>query len=462
MSYCVVLNVFSINFYEVAVSVDFVWNQGRIVRNDQQFASSCEVSVCVVEFVEGISFCIHFASDSFVVSCAEVEVHCFAFVHFNGEECFISEVKYCNAVAFFYFPETWFGSVVCPIEGNFTNVSVFVFTGNPNFVGLLCFVVVVSYVYVVFQSFRSCGLPLILESDLEVYSVWHDFLCIFVVGSVIGSCSFVQFSFLNQFSNASGFFDQVDGPVLVDVASVVTIFYNFTRVNWFACRIVSTIYTFQVNCYVSVSAIHSSCLFELINIGVTSCANIVSFTIFSNFSIFAIIFYFSWDVFNINFSKMDICCTFFCWQPTYEICCSIIVGTRYIPFVTILPESSLAELYINNVNFNACYSIQFIVAFVVNVIIFYLIISVQRHPDNIAWFEVYCFVIVEFCSGFFNQFAVFVCYKQGTIKLEVVWPISLFIGACAVGNSKSVSAHAKYHSRSHSYGKYFFHSLSSS
>ena len=97
-----------------------------------------------------------------------------------------------------------------------------------------------------------------------------------------------------------------------------------------------------------------------------------------------------------------------------------------------------------------------------NYIINFLVVSVQRHPDNVTWFEINVFFIVD-CGGcFFNDVAVFVCYKQFTIKFEVAWPISLVIRACAVLDSESVSAHAQYHSRSHSYGKYFFHSLSSS
>src|SRR5699024_3026434 len=43
----VVLNVFSVNLYKVAVLVDFVRNQGGVVGNDDQFASSGEVSVVV-------------------------------------------------------------------------------------------------------------------------------------------------------------------------------------------------------------------------------------------------------------------------------------------------------------------------------------------------------------------------------------------------------------------------------
>lgn len=45
MSDSVVLNVFSVNLYKVAVLVDFVRNQGGVVGNDDQFAGSGEVSI---------------------------------------------------------------------------------------------------------------------------------------------------------------------------------------------------------------------------------------------------------------------------------------------------------------------------------------------------------------------------------------------------------------------------------
>ena len=114
------------------------------------------------------------------------------------------------------------------------------------------------------------------------------------------------------------------------------------------------------------------------------------------------------------------------------------------------------------VQFDSVDSFNFVFAFTPVSVIGQLIISVQRHPDNVAWFEVNGFVIVQLGGSFFNDVAVFVGYKQFTIKFEVVRPISLVVRASAVGNSKSVSAHAKYHSRSQCYGKYFFHSLSSS
>ena len=50
------------------------------------------------------------------------------------------------------------------------------------------------------------------------------------VREVIVLGSFVQFSFFYQVSNAGGFFDQVDGPVLVNVAGVVTVAILFNNV----------------------------------------------------------------------------------------------------------------------------------------------------------------------------------------------------------------------------------------
>ena len=111
---------------------------------------------------------------------------------------------------------------------------------------------------------------------------------------------------------------------------------------------------------------------------------------------------------------------------------------------------------------NIADSIYIVFAFRPVSVIGQLIVSVQRHPDNVTWFEVNVFVVVQLGGSFLNDVAVFVGYKQFTIKFEVVRPISLVIGSAVVGNSKSVSAHAKYHSRSQCYGKYFFHSLSSS
>ena len=116
-----------------------------------------------------------------------------------------------------------------------------------------------------------------------------------------------------------------------------------------------------------------------------------------------------------------------------------------------------------NVQSNCCSSNFILTVFnsTINSVNF-LIISVQRHPDNVTWFEINCFIGVDVGCCFFDDITVFVCYKEGTFKCKTFWPRSCVVGTAIVGDSKSVSAHAQYHSRSHSYGKYFFHSLSSS
>ena len=91
-----------------------------------------------------------------------------------------------------------------------------------------------------------------------------------------------------------------------------------------------------------------------------------------------------------------------------------------------------------------------------------LIVGIQRHPDNVTWLEVNRLAVVQLGGGFLNDVTIFVGYKQLAIELEVGRPVCFVIRASAILNSKSVSAHAQYHSRSQCYGKYFFHSLSSS
>ena len=91
-----------------------------------------------------------------------------------------------------------------------------------------------------------------------------------------------------------------------------------------------------------------------------------------------------------------------------------------------------------------------------------LIVGIQRHPDNVTWLEVNRLAVVQLGGGFLNDVTIFVSYKQLAIELEVGRPVCFVIRASAILNSKSVSAHAQYHSRSQCYGKYFFHSLSSS
>ena len=251
MSDCVIFYVFSVNCNKVAVFVDFVRNQSFVIGNDYQFACAREGRVALVEFVEGVSVSVHFASDCFVVSSFEVEVHGFAFVHFNGEECFVSEVEYSYA-GFFCFPQSRFVSIVGPSEVNFSGFWS-VFTGNPNFVGLVG-TIVVRNVYVVLHSLVGNSLPLFLQSNFEVYSFWHDFIGVFAVRSVVFSGSFVQFSFFYQVSNAGGFFNQVDGPVLVDVAGVVTVTNFYATIFyfidvWFTDNVISTINFCKVNSY---------------------------------------------------------------------------------------------------------------------------------------------------------------------------------------------------------------------
>ena len=242
MSDSVVLNVFSVHLYKVAILVDFVRNQRGVVGNDDQFASSGEVSVVVVEFVEGVSLSIHLASDCFVVSGGQVEVHGLAGVHLYGEECFVSEIENSGAVfALLNLPQLSLSSVVGPGEVNIFPIVVYIGTRYPNFVGLVVLVVVVSNVYVVGQGLFVNGLPLVLQSDLEVYTVWSDLIGVVLVGVVIVGGSFVQLSLLDQLSNTAGFLDQVDGPVLVDVASVDNIIFIGAIPDWFADFIIGAL-----------------------------------------------------------------------------------------------------------------------------------------------------------------------------------------------------------------------------
>ena len=457
MSYCVVLNIVSFNCNEVAVFVDFVWNQGSIVRNDHQSASSGEVSVFVVEFEEGISFCIHFASDSFVVSCAEVEVHCFAFVHFYCEECFVSEIE-SSCAAFFSFPDSCFGSVVCPLEVNCLGCWS-IFTGNPYLVGLVTSIV--SYVYIVFHVYGVFQFPFFLQGNFYVYAIYNEVFCVFAVGFNIYWSSFVEFSFFNDLFSITSIFDQVDGPVLVDVASVVVVRCNFISIDWFADRFISTINAFFNYSDVSIfCTLFSKSLFECWFRFITSTSNVVfcssiiiSTVDFNCISLIYFILIFTGSCFAGSY--FDLIISYWC---NYRLIISNLFPVTIFILINLFAEFFYGECYIS---FNS-FVISRLCAFFVFMIINCLIFSKQRHPDNVTWLEINRFAVVQLCGGFFDDVAIFVCYKQGTIKLEFFWPISLFIGACAVGNSKSVSAHAKYHSRSHSYGKYFFHSLSSS
>src|SRR5699024_1634120 len=111
-----------------------------------------------------------------------------------------------------------------------SDVRSFVFTGNPNFVGGVLVGLVVSNVYVVLHVSSFSQFPCIFQGNLQVYSVWHDFAGVVFVRQVVNFVSFVQLSLLNEVSNAVVLFDQVDGPVLVDVAGVVTVFNGVNEV----------------------------------------------------------------------------------------------------------------------------------------------------------------------------------------------------------------------------------------
>ena len=317
-----------------------------------------------------------------------------------------------------------------------------------------------------------------------------------MVRSVINSGSFVQLSFFDQFSNAGGFFDQVDGPVLVDVAGVVTVINNRTfLINaWFTNPFIIAFNFNEV--YSSINL--CSCVGTRSKSIVERVYRIVFLTIdvefqaaFFNFSLLSIEFDFfacscvsttsiciyifcTFEViYSINFScfgrQWNISSIFFVqlFDFIISVCSATIpsVTVNTIPFaITVSPEIYFFEYSVEMIisQFDVRNSFFVISAFAPIIAVGQLIISVQRHPDNVTWFEVYCFIVVQVCCCFSNDVAIFICYKQSTIKLEIGWPISLVVGTAIVGDSKSVSAHAQYHSRSHSYGKYFFHSLSSS
>ena len=252
MSDCVVFYVLSVNFYQFAI-FDGVWYQGLVVGSDQQGAGSGEVSVFVVEFVEAVSFNVHFASDGFVVSGGQVEVHGLFGVHFNGEECFVSEVEYSVAAfAFANFPQFSYGSIVGPVEVYVFEVVVSVGAFNPYFVGLFAGLVV-SNVYIVFNGFFVNELPGVFQSNLYVYSVSNDVSIESGVRSYVSSSSSVQLSFSNQLFDFGGrTFDQVDGPVLVDFAGVVVIVFFNAGVAWFTSFVIGAILANDGNGYIIV------------------------------------------------------------------------------------------------------------------------------------------------------------------------------------------------------------------
>ena len=270
----------------------------------------------------------------------------------------------------------------------------------------------------------------------------------------------------------------------------MTVIQNSTLLvnNWFADRIIcsvnfskvySCIYIFSQNFFIF------NCFFERRNAGVLFAVDVESSTVFNNFSFNVVKFdsiisrFMTWQFISVYtcyncFYPVIICfCFCICWSVETSIVqlfnlffCQSSVTTFGIPSATMEPvlfsrffnsciENILSQFYIRN-----CF--DFVCTFCPVSIIYFLIFSVQRHPDNVTWFEVYCFVVVDSSCCVSDDVTVFVCYKQRTIKCKTFWPRCCVVGSCVVGNSKSVSAHAKYHSRSHSYGKYFFHSLSSS
>ena len=226
--------------------------------------------------------------------------------------------------------------------------------------------------------------------------------------------------------------------------------------------------------------VSSSCLDKIIYVFVTSRANVVSFTVFYNVSHNVVVFNLSWDRINSNFYSFEYfngyirvdrifhCASLYhgvtCWNTT-----SIFwMTTAHFIIFTILtlinlPITIPSPIIVNHiVQFDRADSFVTIGAFGPFSIINFLIFSIQRHPDNVTWLEVNRLVVVQSGGSFLNDVAVFVGYKQLAIELEFIRPVCFVARASAVGNGESVSAHAKYHSRSQCYGKYFFHSLSSS
>ena len=244
---------------------------------------------------------------------------------------------------------------------------------------------------------------------------------------------------------------------------------NFFINYWFANRLIFALYFGEVNGDVSIlcCASFSQSFFECFFSFVAGSTDVVSFAIFFDVSVririwqcFCTDGYFSQIiglVFLISYSSFFARDEVIFWQRVQFIIAAVGLSVFLV--------SPQIVFYINfDVSFNSYCgnSVNILFTFVVLCIVYFLVISVQRHPDNVSWFEVNVFVVVQLGGSFLNDVAIFVGYKQFTVKFEVVRPISLVVRASAVGNSKSVSAHAKYHSRSQCYGKYFFHSLSSS
>ena len=156
-------------------------------------------------------------------------------------------------------------------------------------------------------------------------------------------------------------------------------------------------------------------------------------------------------------SSADICCICFtAGQHKWNI------PSDFYYFTNRRIYDSFSVIEIRRVQSYALNSVLTISAFSPGVLPLILIVGIQRHPDNVTWLEVNRLAVVQLGGGFLNDVTIFVSYKQLAIELEVGRPVCFVIRASAILNSKSVSAHAQYHSRSQCYGKYFFHSLSSS
>ena len=264
-----------------------------------------------------------------------------------------------------------------------------------------------------------------------------------------------------------------------------TFFFN----NWFAYNVVNRSNFFEVNGYIyiflSVFAVFQSFCESFFGL-VLFAVDVVSGAVFSNSSLYFIkhnLVASSWNArsntgYNVFLPVlptvswvlwcMETCSfqffLFFFGHQNVFAGININVSIPFAVLTTVVLffafNNGSVVYYVSQ--FNVAYCVDSVRTWFVVSIVYELIISVQRHPDNVTWFEVYVLAVVQRSGSFLNDVAIFVGYKQFTIKFEVARPISLVVRASAVGNSKSVSAHAKYHSRSQCYGKYFFHSLSSS
>ena len=188
---------------------------------------------------------------------------------------------------------------------------------------------------------------------------------------------------------------------------------------------------------------------------IRNCLSNIAYTNFINFINFQVVI----TIWNSCSSVYKvIICTF---SPSSAICW---ISTIIQVIFTFVLENINARFRNINVKINLYASSSFFVIFALNVgrVINNLIVSVQRHPDGVTWLEVNSLAVVQSGGGLLDDVAISVGYEQRTAKFEIRRPVSFLIGASAVGNGESVSAHAKYHSRSQCYGKYFFHSLSSS